>query len=160
MKNSLLFLLLLAKSSTRFQAKFELFKQAKDRDVSLETLSSTIFYGMKYGTIKPCKNIAQAYPPHSLENLQSRAFISHSPSPTDTVPSPTFQPSNSKPAGTWLAELQHNSGQQENDEDRQAILNLIDKRFSAVRCLSKLKLLSDFAVDMPIWIQTLKNKFP
>lgn len=36
---------------------------------------------------------------------------------------------------------------------------MVEKLFPAVKRRSKLKLFSDFSVDKPTWIQTLKNKF-
>lgn len=92
--------------------------------------------------------------------MHSRSFISPSTTPLDTISTSTFQPDIKEPADTWLAELQDNSGLAENDNDRPFIFDFIYKLFSAAKRRSKLKLLSDFAVDKPTWIQTLKNKFP
>lgn len=76
---------------------------------------------MKHGSIRRCKIIEQPYSFCSFNNLRSVVFVSRLATPPDTVSLATFQPDIEKPAGTWNAELQHDSRQEENKNDRQSI---------------------------------------
>lgn len=80
-RNSLSSLLHQTQSSAGFQAKLEFSKRAKGRGIPFATLLSIDFYKMKYRFFKIFKNIKQHYPPHSLKNPRSRAFISNSATP-------------------------------------------------------------------------------
>lgn len=78
---------------------------------------------------------------------------------SDVGSPPTFQPNIAEQADTWFADLQGDNGQQGYDIDLQYICRLIYRVFPAFPCLSSMGTLLDFAVNKPLWIQTLRNEF-